>query len=47
VPSGTDKKLWAEAANLIEASRNRCQVAYKSELYSGEVIAREPRCYCA
>ena len=38
--SATDKKLWADVADLIKASRERCQVAYNSELYSGEVIAR-------
>ena len=40
VPSAWDKKLWADAANQIRASIERCRAVDKSELYSAEIIAR-------
>lgn len=40
MPSISDKKLWADVANQIKASRERCQVAYKNGLYSVKVIAQ-------
>ena len=40
MPSATDKKLWADAADQLKASRERCQSAYKSASYSAEVIAQ-------
>ena len=40
MPNATDKKLWADAADQIKTSRERCQASDKGDSYSAEMIAR-------